>query len=58
MQDGDTGCAYMECWMNGKMAILNSDFHDGSKETVLTVHLLKEGLLWRSETGATPVVAP
>tara|TARA_B100001093_G_scaffold415166_1_gene405487 strand:+ start:63 stop:185 length:123 start_codon:yes stop_codon:yes gene_type:complete len=39
------------------MAKLNSDFHDGSKETVLTVHLLKEGLLWRSETGATPVIA-
>ena len=32
-----------------------ADFQDGSKEAVLTVHLLKEGLLWRSETGATPV---
>lgn len=35
-----------------------ADLQDGSKETVLTVHLLKEGLLWRSETGATPVTAP
>ena len=39
------------------MAILNSDFHDGSKETVLTVHTLKEGLLWGSETSPTPVTA-
>ena len=45
----------MECWMNGKMAIINSNFHNGRKETVLTVHTLKEGLLWGSETSATPV---
>ena len=40
------------------MAKLNSDFQDGSKETVLTVYLLIEGLLWGSETGATPVIVP
>ena len=39
------------------MAIFNFDFHDSSKETVLTVHKLKEGLLWGSETSATPVTA-
>ena len=31
-----------------------ADFQDGSREAVLTVHLLKNGLLWRTETGATP----
>lgn len=30
-------------------------FQDGTSEAVLTVHLLKDGLLWRTETGATPV---
>ena len=48
----------MECWMNGQMAILKSDFHDGSKETVLTVHTLMEGLLWGSETGGISLIAP
>ena len=48
----------MESWTKGKMAKLNFDFHDGSKEIVLAFHLLKEGLLWRKENGATPVIAP
>jgi len=29
------------------------DFPDGSSEAVLAVHTLKEGLFFRSETGAT-----
>jgi len=32
-----------------------ADFQDGTTEAVLTVHLLKDGLLWRTETGSTPV---
>ena len=32
-----------------------ADFQDGSREAVLTVHILKDGLLWRTETGATPL---
>ncbi len=32
-----------------------ADFQDGSREALLTVHLLKSGLLWRTETGATPL---
>ena len=30
-------------------------FQDGTTEAVLTVHLLKDGLLWRTETGSTPI---
>ena len=48
----------MDCCITGKVALLNSDFHDGSKETVLTVHTLKEGLLWGSETGGISLIAP
>ena len=33
-----------------------ADFQDGSREAVLTVHILKDGLLWLTETGATPLV--
>ena len=32
-----------------------ADFQDGTTEAVLTVHLLKDGLLWRTETGSTPI---
>ena len=32
-----------------------ADFQDGTREAVLTVHLLKDGLLWRTETGSTPI---
>ena len=32
-----------------------ADFQDGTTEAVLTVHLLKEGLLCRTETGSTPI---
>ena len=32
-----------------------ADYQDGTTEAVLTVHLLKDGLLWRTETGSTPV---
>ena len=32
-----------------------ADFQDDSKEAVLSVHILKDGLLWRTETGATPL---
>ena len=48
----------MDCCITGKVALLNSDFHDSSKETVLTVHTLKEGLLWGSETGGISLIAP
>ena len=48
----------MDCCITGKVALLNSDFHDGSKETVLTVHTLKEGLLWGSKTGGISLIAP
>ena len=29
-----------------------ADFQDGTREAVLTVHLFKNGLLWRTETGS------
>ena len=48
----------MDCFITGKVALLNSGFHDGSKETVFTVHTLKEGLLWGSETGGISLIAP
>ena len=32
-----------------------ADFYDCTREAVLTVHLLKDGLLWRTETGSTPI---
>ena len=32
-----------------------ANFQDGTTEAVLTVHLLKDGLLWRTETGATTI---
>ena len=32
-----------------------ASFQDGSREALLTVNLLKSGLLWRTETGATPL---
>ena len=32
-----------------------AEFQDNTTEAVLTVHLLKDGLLWRTETGATPL---
>ena len=32
-----------------------AEFQDNTTEAVLTVHLLKGGLLWRTETGATPL---
>ena len=32
-----------------------AEFQDNTREAVLTVHLLKDGLLWRTETGATPL---
>ena len=31
------------------------DFPDNSREAVLVVHLLKDGKIFRSETGATPI---
>ena len=48
----------MDCCITGKVALLNSDFHDGSKETVLPVHTLKEGLLWGSEASGISIIAP
>ena len=33
-----------------------ADFQDGSREAVLKVHILKDGLLWLTETSATPLV--
>ena len=32
-----------------------AEFQDDTTEAVLTVHLIKEGLLWRTETGSTPI---
>jgi hypothetical protein len=32
-----------------------AEFQDETTEAVLTVHLIKEGLLWRTETGSTPI---
>ena len=34
---------------------MHMDFPDGSSEAVLAVHTIKEGLFFRSETGATPL---
>ena len=31
------------------------DFPDGSKEAVLAVHTIKDGLIMKTETGATPL---
>ena len=31
------------------------EFQDATTEAVLSVHLIKEGLLWRTETGSTPI---
>ena len=60
-----------EAMRNGKMEILSSRciyenedilvqhdvmaFPDGSKEAVMGVHNLKDGKLFKSETGATPI---
>jgi hypothetical protein len=33
------------------------DFEDNSTEAVLAVHLIKDGKITRTETGATPIVA-
>ena len=30
-------------------------FQDATTEAVLSVHLIKDGLLWRTETGSTPI---
>jgi len=32
-----------------------SEFPSGDKEAVMMVHLKKNGLIWRTETGATPI---
>jgi ketosteroid isomerase-like protein len=33
----------------------HTTFPDGTKEAVMAVHMKKDGLLWRTETGATPL---
>ena len=32
-----------------------AEFQNETTELVLTVHLIKEGLFWRTETGSTPI---
>ena len=32
-----------------------AEFQDDTTEAVLSVHLINEGLLWRTETGSTPI---
>jgi|TARA_A100001011_G_scaffold178354_1_gene187088 hypothetical protein len=32
-----------------------NDFENGDKEAVMLVTLKKDGLFWRTETGATPL---
>ena len=49
----DQRCLYE----NGDILVEHSvmDFPDGSREAVLHVHMLKDGKIIRTETGATPV---
>lgn len=49
----DQRCLYE----NGDILVEHSfmDFPDGTREAVLHVHMLKDGKIIRTETGATPV---
>ena len=48
----------MRCiYENDEILVVHSfaTFQSGDKEAVLMVHQKKDGLLWRTETGATPI---
>ena len=48
----------MRCiYENDEILVVHSfaTFRSGDKEAVLMVHQKKDGLLWRTETGATPI---
>ena len=49
----DQRCLYE----NGDILVEHSvmDFPDGTREAVMAVHMLKDGKIIRTETGATPV---
>ena len=49
----DQRCLYE----NGDIVVEHSimDFPDGTREAVMAVHMLKDGKIIRTETGATPI---
>ena len=53
VQQNDHRCIYENEDVLVEHSIM--DFPDGSREAVLAVHTIKDGLIMRTETGATPL---
>ena len=47
---------FVEAWKNKDILVThNIAIENGSREAILQSHRKKDGLLWRTETGATPL---
>ena len=54
---GATACVCVWVFENDDIIVAHNitDFPNGTTDAVMMVHLKKDGLIWRTETGSTPI---